>query len=122
MSAVRNQRTLALAGGYRRELGHDLVGHLAVHRRPPSSATTPTPANDRIDLRKSRLIVMWGTEPRLERRATPAYNYHAGQEGRRKVYLHRSRTTAIRRSVLADEWIPIRPGTDTTMLLAIGQC
>lgn len=74
--------------------------------------------NDRIDLRSSQLIVMWGLNPAWSSPGSPSYNFlQAKKAGARVIIIDPmySETTEL----LADEWIPIRPGTDHAMLLGM---
>ncbi len=75
--------------------------------------------NDRLDLRKSKLIVMWSTDPITSSGGNPCYNYmQAKKAGAKFIFIDPYFNNSAQ--VLADEWIPIRPGTDTAMLLAMG--
>jgi anaerobic dimethyl sulfoxide reductase subunit A len=74
---------------------------------------------DRLELRKSKLIVMWSTDPISASGGNPTYNYfQAKKAGAKFIFIDPFYSNSAR--VLADEWIPIRPGTDTAMLLAMG--
>ena len=77
------------------------------------------PANDRMDMRNSKLLVLWGANPAWSSGGNPAYNLLQNKKaGGTKVIIvdpFYSPTS----QVLADEWIPCRPGTDTALLLAI---
>lgn len=75
--------------------------------------------NDRLDMRKSKLIVMWSADPIQSSGGNPCYNYlQAKKAGAKFIFVDPYLNPSA--SVLADEWIPIRPGTDTPMLLAMG--
>lgn len=75
--------------------------------------------NDRLELRKSKLIVMWSTDPITSSGGNPCYNYfQAKKAGAKFIFIDPYYNNSAQ--VLADEWIPIRPGTDISMLLAIG--
>ena len=75
--------------------------------------------NDRLDMRNSKLIVMWSTDPINSSGGSPAYHYlQAKKAGAKFIFIDPFYNNSAQ--VLADEWIPIRPGTDTPMLLAIG--
>ena len=68
---------------------------------------------------KSKLIVMWSTDPINSSGGNPAYNYlQAKKAGAKFIFIDPYYSNSAQ--VLADEWNPIRPGTDTPMLLAIG--
>lgn len=79
------------------------------------------PGNTRDDLVNASLIIMWGWNPSV----TISYDNTAW-------HLARARETGARiiavdprysnsSAVLADSWIPIRPGTDAAMLIAMAQ-
>jgi anaerobic dimethyl sulfoxide reductase subunit A len=74
--------------------------------------------NDRLDYRNSKLIVLWGSNPISSSGGNPAYNYlQAKRAGAKFIFIdprHQESTQA-----LADDWVPVRPGTDTALLLAI---
>ena len=74
--------------------------------------------NDRFEYRKSKLIVMWSKNPIWTSGGNPAYNFlQAKKAGAKFIFVDPYyNDSAI---ALADEWIPIRPATDTTLLFAI---
>ncbi|HSM57109.1 MAG TPA: molybdopterin-dependent oxidoreductase, partial [Candidatus Sulfomarinibacteraceae bacterium] len=74
--------------------------------------------NDRLDYRNARLIVFFGSNPSVSSAGNPCYNYRQSKESGAKFifvdpYLNQSAQS------LADEWIPVRPGTDTALLLGM---
>jgi anaerobic dimethyl sulfoxide reductase subunit A len=75
--------------------------------------------NTRTDLVNASLIIMWGWNPSV----TISYDNTAWRLARAKEAGARIVTVDPRYSdstaVLADQWIPIRPGTDTAMLIAM---
>lgn len=78
-----------------------------------------TMGNDRLDMRNSKLIVMWSTDPTVCSAGSPAYHYLLSKRaGAKFIFVDPFYNWSAQ--VLADEWIPIRPGTDTAMLLAMG--
>ena len=91
-------------------------GHLqgrVLHRRLPAVGT------DRITMRKSKLVVMWSSDPISSSGGNPTYNYmQTKKAGAKFIFIDPYYNHSAQ--VLADEWIPIRPGTDTPMLLAMG--
>ncbi|MHB8777157.1 MAG: molybdopterin-dependent oxidoreductase [Anaerolineales bacterium] len=113
-------RTLALAGGYATGWGMTSWG-----------TWTDTPAivgsykvsysstgNDRLRLRKSKLIIMWGANPAISSNGSPTYNYmKAKKSGAKFIFVDPMYSDSA--SILADEWIPIRPATDLAMLLGM---
>jgi len=75
--------------------------------------------HSRDDLLHSRLIIMWGWDPAATIQSTNTcwYLSQAHEAGARIVSLDpRLNATA---AVLADEWIPVRPGTDAAALVAM---
>jgi anaerobic dimethyl sulfoxide reductase subunit A len=74
--------------------------------------------NDRFRLRKSKLIILWGANPGWTSAGTPAYNLMQAKKAGAKIIAVDPLYTETARA-LADEWIPIRPATDTAMLLGM---
>jgi len=89
------------------------------------SAATPTvygtdiTGNDRRDWLNSKLILMWSWNPAEMRDGTNSEYYlkKARERGARVVCLDPRMTLSA--VALADEWIPIRPGTDAAMMSAM---
>ena len=74
--------------------------------------------NDRLQYRNAKLVVLWGSNPSVSSGGNPAYNhYQAKQAGAKYIIV----TPEHNHSALAlgDEWIPVRPSTDTALLLGI---
>lgn len=75
--------------------------------------------NSREDLLNSKLIIMWGWDPaRMISGTNTMYHLIRAREAGAKVICidpryHDSAAT------LADQWIPIRPGTDTAMMVSM---
>ena len=72
-------------------------------------------------LAHSKLIVIWGYDPTIGS-CGPGYQFAwflklARERGRPVIIIDPRYTMAA--SVLADQWIPIKPGTDTAMFMAI---
>lgn len=80
--------------------------------------TGDTAGNDRMRMRKAKLIVLWGVNSAVSSNGNPTYYYMQAKKAGTKFIsvdpLYNDTAVA-----LADEWIPIRPGTDATMLLAM---
>jgi anaerobic dimethyl sulfoxide reductase subunit A len=109
---------LAAAGGYANTWGSTSSGTWA-YTGPRVIGDYANAGNDRFELRKSKLIVMWSTDPISSSGGNPTYNYlQAKHAGAKFIFIDPFYSNSAQ--VLADEWIPIRPGTDTPMLLAIG--
>ena len=79
----------------------------------------PVPDSDRENLLKSRLIIMWGCNPAVSLKGTNTnwYLAQAKEKGVRFIFVDPIFTESA--AALADEWIPIRPGSDTAALLAM---
>ncbi|RDB55019.1 molybdopterin-dependent oxidoreductase [Senegalimassilia anaerobia] len=74
--------------------------------------------NDRMDLRKSDLIVLWASNPAWSRTGAPTYDYLQCKNAGVKfisVDVHYNATARA----LTDEFIAVRPGTDAAMLIAM---
>ena len=76
------------------------------------------PGSDRATLRDSRLIVLWGMNP-VETHMGPNTAHFIAQARDRgaRVILIDPRYTDT--GILADQWIPIRPGTDAALAAAM---
>lgn len=74
--------------------------------------------NDRMDLRRSKLIVLWAGNPAWVAHGIPSYALLAAKKAGAKIIVvdpfHNATAVA-----LADQWIPVRPSTDTALLLGI---
>lgn len=74
--------------------------------------------SDRYEVRKAKLIVMWGQNPAWSSLGNPTYHYLlAKQAGAKIVFVDPWFNSSMQ--ALADEWVPVRPGTDTALLLGI---
>ncbi|MGB5747220.1 MAG: molybdopterin-dependent oxidoreductase [Desulfobacterales bacterium] len=75
--------------------------------------------NSREDLLNSKLIILWGWDPARMISGTNTMHHlvKARENGARVIAVDpRYHDTA---ATVADEWIPIRPGTDTAMMVAM---
>ncbi len=80
-------------------------------------------SNDTADvLMNSKLIVLWGFEPTINHfgpgHQVAYYLKMARERGTPVICIEPRYTVAA--EVLADQWIPIKPGTDIAMMLGIG--
>ena len=77
------------------------------------------PDSDRENMLKSRLIIMWGCNPAVTIKGTNTnwYLAQAKEKGVRFIFVDPIFTESA--AALADEWIPIKPGTDTAALIAM---
>ena len=91
----------------------------AINVATPTVFGTLISGNQRQDWLNSRYILMWGWNPAEMRDGTNSDYFVklARQNGARVVCIDpRLSQSAV---ALADEWIPIRPGTDTAMMSAM---
>lgn len=73
--------------------------------------------NDRLNFRKAKLIVIWGANPAWSAAANAIHVLKAKQAGAKIIVVDpMCSDSAI---AYADQWISIRPSTDTAMLLAV---
>lgn len=78
----------------------------------------PPRVSDRFDWRKTKLLVIWGANPAWSSAGTPAYNMLQVKKAGAKIICVDPMYSATAQA-LADEWVPVRPGTDTALLLGI---
>lgn len=75
--------------------------------------------NSREDLLNSRLIIMWGWDPvRMISGTDAVYNLIKAKEAGIRIISVDPRYHDSA-ALLADQWIPIRPGTDTAMMVSM---
>src|SRR5665648_241418 len=115
------ERTLALAGGYVSSWGSTSWGtwvDVGPAVMGPYGESYSNTGNDRLTLRKSKLIVMWGANPAWSSGGNPTYNFlQAKKAGAKFIFIDPLYSDTAR--ILGDEWIPIRPSTDAAMLLGM---
>jgi anaerobic dimethyl sulfoxide reductase subunit A len=77
-----------------------------------------TSHNDRLDMMNSQLIVLWGANPAWSSQGNNMkYYYDAKKAGAKFIFLDPFyNDTAM---ILADEWVPVRPGTDHALTLGM---
>lgn len=75
--------------------------------------------NEMNDLSNSNLIIMWGWNPAVSIHSTNTtwYLMQAKEKGAKVVVIDPRHTDSV--AAMADTWIPILPGSDTAMLLAM---
>jgi anaerobic dimethyl sulfoxide reductase subunit A len=121
LTYLHNNRTidrlLCLSGGYTGAWGIPSFegGTFAASVTYGAAAT----GNTRDDLLNSRLIIMWGWDPAntVGGANTCWYLAQAREAGIRIVAIDPRYTDSA--AVFADQWIPIRPGADAAMLIAM---
>ncbi len=110
-------RVLALAGGFTETWGISSFA-AGMYAQLATYGTTYT-SNTRDDLVNSRLIILWGWNPASTVGGvnTNWYLAQAREAGARIVAVDPRFTDSA--ATYVHQWIPIRPGTDTAMLLAM---
>jgi anaerobic dimethyl sulfoxide reductase subunit A len=106
----------------------NLIGGSAATWGTASWGGLPIPCNhmqgllggvhDRQSVQKSKLIILWGANPIWSSGGSPTYKYlQAKQAGAKIILVDPFYNPSA--GVLADEWIPVRPSTDTALLLGM---
>ena len=110
-------RLLALTGGYTDNRG--VASYQGGMFAAGLTYGTVFCSSTRDDLLNSRLIIMWGWDPAGTQTGTntPWILARAKESGTRIVAVDPLYSDSA--ATFADQWIPIRPGTDTAMLLAM---
>jgi anaerobic dimethyl sulfoxide reductase subunit A len=111
-----SSRLLSLYGGYMDSWGVSSDGAwLQVQDKMSGGLYT---AGDRMEYRKSKLIVLWNSNPIWSSGGNPTYNFLQAKKAGAKVIMVDPffNDTA---QALADEWIPVRPSTDAALLLGM---
>jgi len=111
------RRLLNCFGGH---LGHyNSYSWGATNIVTPATVGTTKCGNERQDWLNARLILMWGWNPAEARDGTNSdyFVLQARRRGARVVCLDPRHTASA--ASLADEWIPLRPGTDTALMTAM---
>ncbi len=110
-------KVLSQAGGYTRTWAMASFQG-GVYAQMATYGTSHT-ANTRDDLLNSKLIIMWGWNPASAVTGVNStwYLTQAKEKGTRIVAIDPRCTDSA--AILAHEWIPIRPGTDGAMLVAM---
>ncbi len=110
-------RLLNLLGGYTpRWGGASAEGAVFANRATFGTLVT---GHNRDDHLNSKLIILWGWNPMetIQSTLTSYYLIQAKEKGIKFVCVDPRFTDTC--ALLADQWIPIRPGTDTAMLVAM---
>ena len=111
------QRLMNLYGG---SLGfYNSYSWACISKATPYVYGTTTTGNQRQDWLNSKYILMWGWNPAEMRDGTNSAFFvkKAREKGARTVCIDPRMTLSA--VSLADEWVPIRPGTDTAMMSAM---
>ena len=78
----------------------------------------PEETNDRMDLRTSELIVMWGYNPAWSRAGVPTYDLHQCKKAGTRFISVDVHFNATART-LTDDFIAVRPTTDTAFFIGM---
>jgi len=111
------RRVLHLSGGC---LGHwNSYSWAAINVATPTVWGTLVTGNQRQDWLNSKLILMWGWNPAEMRDGTNTdfFVKLARERGTRTICIDPRHTLTAQ--ALADEWVPIRPGTDAALMTAM---
>ncbi len=110
-------RLIAMTGGYTTRWGS--MSYHAGQFASFFAYGTIYAANNRDDLLNSRLIIMWGWDPAstVSGPNTSWFLVQAKEQGTKIISVNPWYSDSD--ATFAQEWIPIRPGTDTAMLIAM---
>ena len=77
-----------------------------------------TSIGDRMDIRNSELVVMWGVNPAWSSPGSPTYHFvQVKKAGAKFVFIDPFYSSSA--ALLGDDWYPVRPGTDHAMILGM---
>lgn len=112
-------RTISAFGGYVSKYGSRSRGAWQSAMKPITGVSQKRHLlNDRLDMLNSKLVVLWGINPAENSGGSTILNLKRVKEkGIKIIALDPMYSTTA--AIYADEYIPIRPATDTTLILAI---
>ena len=110
-------RLLGISGGYSQTWGY--ISYEGGRFASLATFGTTFTRNSRKDLLNSRLIILWGINPAhtVQDSNTCWYLAQAKEAGIRIIAVDPRYNDTV--ATFADQWIPIRPGTDAAMLIAM---
>ncbi len=120
------KRTLNLYGGCVDSWSNDSLGswmgsgkQIGLYAKKPNNGFDWIGCiGDRMDMRNSQLVVMWGVNPAWSSPGSPTYNFlQVKKAGARFIFIDPFYSSSA--AVLADDWYPVRPGTDHAMILGM---
>ncbi len=116
-----------LSGGHIRPLLNACGGYLGVsdtisfgtHTLRVNLGHSSTNVSDRLDMiQNAEVIVLLGNNPGWGSNGNPGYNFRAAKDnGAQFIYIGPSYNVSA--NMLDAKWIPVKPGTDTALLLAV---
>lgn len=113
-------RTLTLMGGAIRPWGTTSWGtwYYTGPKIGLGDGLIATSNNDRLDMRNSDLIVVWGGNPAWSSQGNSMAFYNdAKRAGAKFIFIDPYYSDSA--MILADEWVPVRPSTDHALALGI---
>lgn len=120
------KRTLNLFGGCVDSWMTDSLGswmgsgkRIGLYNRKEGNKFEPyTSIGDRIDLRNSELVIMWGVNPAWSSPGSPTYHFlQVKKAGAKFIFIDPFYSSSA--ALLADDWFPVRPGTDHALVLGL---
>jgi anaerobic dimethyl sulfoxide reductase subunit A len=87
-------------------------------KRKGSGFETSTSIGDRMDMRNSELVIMWGVNPAWSSPGSPTYHFlQVKKAGAKFIFIDPFYSSSA--ALLGDDWFPVRPGTDHAMILGM---
>ncbi len=74
--------------------------------------------SDRLSIRKAKLIILWGNNNAHSLYGNNAYHYIQAKKAGAKIIMIDPWLSPTAQAI-ADQWVPVRPGTDGALLLAL---
>lgn len=74
--------------------------------------------SDRLEIRNAKLIVLWAVNSAWSAQGNVSYHYSLAKEAGAKIIVVDTWYSPTSQA-LADQWVPVRPGTDTALLLGL---
>ncbi len=120
------KRTLNLFGGCVDSWSNDSLGswmgsgkQIGLYAKKPNNGFDWVGCiGDRMDMRNCQLVVMWGVNPAWSSPGSPTYNFlQVKKAGAKFIFIDPFYSSSA--AILADDWYPVRPGTDHAMILGI---
>ena len=88
------------------------------NRKEGSKFETFTSIGDRMDMRNSELVIMWGVNPAWSSPGSPTWHFlQVKKAGARFIFIDPFYSSSA--ALLGDDWYPVRPGTDHALILGL---